>query len=379
MTLKIFNESNGIFPGINTPQFTQLEYLLTTSKQANIPLPSLGLFGEASTGKTTSAKLLAAKMECPFLLLNSADITMSNLNSKIAKHFWTSLNELETTVTYNPVPLSNYFAFKTVKPCIVLFDEAHELPKDVQTYLLSTIDNKGPLVDLIENKEKTLDTSNVSWIFATTDSSKLLYPLTTRLFPIIFDQYTADDIMDMISLKYPNIEYAGLKYLANCSKLVPRVALRYADQLTKMHPQSKVQVQQVESFIKGFLNMELTGIDGTDKRILLYLANNKKSINPSDEVLLTGFKSTLARLEAKGISNLSSAEHKEYNKCRFNISMLEQRINTAEYVAKSRQDISLACRILDLNDLETRLSFLEKLSMVNKTPKGIMLAEKYLN
>jgi DNA-binding Lrp family transcriptional regulator len=183
----------------------------------------------------------------------------------------------------------------------------------------------------------------------------------------------------MIRIKYPNIEEGGLTYLANCSKLVPRVALRYAEQLTKMHPEGKVYVSQVEAFIKGFLNMDLTGIDGTDKRILMYLSNNKKAVNPSDEVLLTGFRNTLARLDAKGLSNLSNSEHREYNKCQFNISVLENKINNAEYVAKSRQDISLACRLLDLNDLETRLSFLEKLNMVNKTPKGIMLSEIYRN
>ncbi len=377
MTLKTFNESNGIFAGINTPQFTQLEYLLETAKTTNIPLPSLGLFGEASTGKTTSAKLLAKELGRPFLLLNGADLTLSNLNIKIAGYFINS--GAPRSISYNPKPYSNYLAFLLDQPGIILIDEAHELPKDLQTYLLSVIDNKGPLVDVVEQETKTIDTTNMTWIFATTDSSKLLYPLTTRLFSIIFDQYTVEDIMNMIKLKYSNIEDGGLKYLANCSKLVPRIALRYADQLTKMHPEGKVQVAHVEAFVKGFLNMELTGIDGTDKRILLYLSNNKKAISPSDEVLLTGFKTTLARLENKGCSNLSNAEHRELNKCRFNISVLEQKLSTAEYVAKSRQDISLACRILDLNDLETRLSFLEKLSMVNKTPKGIMLSEIYRN
>jgi hypothetical protein len=57
--------------------------------------------------------------------------------------------------------------------------------------------------------------------------------------------------------------------------------------------------------------------------------------------------------------------------------MLEHKLATAEYVAKSRQDISLACRVLDLGDLEKRLSYLEKLSMIVKTPKGIMLDEQY--
>ena len=44
MNLMIFNETNGIYPGTNTPQFTQLEYLLTTSKNINTSIPSRGSF-----------------------------------------------------------------------------------------------------------------------------------------------------------------------------------------------------------------------------------------------------------------------------------------------------------------------------------------------
>ena len=58
--------------------------------------------------------------------------------------------------------------------------------------------------------------------------------------------------------------------------------------------------------------------------------------------------------------------------------MLEAKLKNIEYSPKSRQDISLACRLLDLKELETRLTFLEKLSFIQKTPKGILLGEQYL-
>ena len=375
MNLMIFNETNGIYPGTNTPQFTQLEYLLTTSKNINTSIPSLGLFGEASTGKTTTAKLLAAGGDYHFLSLNSSQLTINNLNTEICEPIYKTLTYKDYSIIKER---SNYFVFETNKPIIILLDEAHELSKSLQTFLLSTIDNKGPLFEVDNRDECSISTNNITWILATTDSSKLLYPLTTRLFNIVFDQYTVEDIMNIIKLQYKTIEDTGLRYLANCSKLVPRIALRYAEQLNKLNSETIISTSKIEVFIKGFLNMELNGIDPIDKRILLYLANNKKAIHPSDTVLLTGFKNTLTRLEHKGITNLSSIDHREYNKCLFNISVLEQKINNAEYIAKSRQDISLACRVLDLADLETRLSFLEKVSMVVKTSKGIMLSERYM-
>jgi hypothetical protein len=82
------------------------------------------------------------------------------------------------------------------------------------------------------------------------------------------------------------------------------------------------------------------------------------------------------RLEAK--TQLTNNEHKELNRATFQVAILEQKISQAEFTPKSRQDISLACRILDLRDLETRLTFLEKLSLVDKLPKGILLNERYL-
>ena len=141
MTLNVFNEANGIFAGINAPLFNQLEYLMATSKKANIPLPSLGLFGEASTGKTTTAKIIAKEMKFPFLLLNSADITLKNINAKIANYFIETLPKETLVPGPFPDPFKLLWSYEVKVPCVVLLDEAHELSKEVQTYLLSLLDS----------------------------------------------------------------------------------------------------------------------------------------------------------------------------------------------------------------------------------------------
>lgn len=373
MTLSFFNEANGVYPGTNLPQFTQLEYLATTALKTKSVMPPIGLFGEASTGKTSSTKLLAKAAGCHFIYFNASSLTVTNFYKTI----FTEVNNYidKTKASRASRRLSEgVYVYETVTPLLMLFDEAHELTKDVQTLFLSILDNRGPLNP--DETKNTISTNNIAFVFATTDSSKLLYPLTTRLFNITFDQYSIEDIMNIVRMKYKLISNGGLRTLAQCAKLVPRVAITYAEQVTNMHPNKPITEEQVAEFAKNALAMETNGVDAIDKRILLYLASNKKKIAPIDEISLVAFREVLERLEKKG-SNLSNSDHKEYNRVKFNITVLEHKIATAEFVAKSRQDISLACRVLDLGDLEKRLSYLETLKMVSKTPKGIMLDEQY--
>lgn len=375
MTLTIFNEANGVYPGVNTPQFTQLEYLVSTAKKTNTVIPSLGLFGEASSGKTFSAKLIAKAVGYNFLYFNASALTPKTFYSVVTNAVLEVIRK--DKLVYKAVlrESNSALVYESKIPFVILLDEAHELHKDIQTLLLTSLQEKG-----VFNPNEDCDSillNNITWIFATTDPSKLLYPLTTRLFQITFDQYSKEDIMNMIRIKHKVISNLGLEILANCSKFVPRVALQYADHLVNLHADSLITEKEVEDFVKNALAMDLNGIDQIDKRILLYLANNKKKIAPVDEISLQAFKELAERYEKKGISKLSAAEHKEYNRAKFNVSMLSKKIETAEFVAKSRQDISLACRLLDLGDLEKRLSFLEKLSLIDKTSKGIMLHESY--
>jgi Holliday junction resolvasome RuvABC ATP-dependent DNA helicase subunit len=375
MSLTIFTEANGVYAGTNTPQFTQLEYLVTTATKTKTQIPSLGLFGEASTGKTSSAKLLAHAAGYRYLYFNASSLSLANFYKTISAPVIDMMVEKKDCKVRGRA-FERVYVYESQTPFLILIDEAHDLSKDLQTLFLSLLDQK----DVLNPNEEvnTISIKNVTFVFATTDSSKLLYPLTTRLFNITFDQYSTEDIMNIVRMKYKLISNGGLKIIAQCAKLVPRVALSYAEQLTNMHPDKPITEEQVEEFAKKALAMETNGIDAIDKRILLYLSNNKKKIAPVDEISLQAFRKVVARFEKKGIDKLSSSEHKEYNRTMFNVAMLEHKLNTAEYVAKSRQDISLACRVLDLGDLEKRLSYLEKLGFVTKTSKGISLVEKYL-
>jgi len=361
--LSIFNESNGVYCGSNGPQFQQIEYMVTNSVLTNTQIPNLGLFGSASVGKTMSAKLIAKYSNYHFLYLNSVTLNIKNINS-ILFNALSSLCGNDWSYKFDNRTPNKTICFSN-KPILILLDEAHELNKNVQTILLSSLEEKGPFY--INNNEVTFDTSNITWIFATTDSSKLLYPLVTRLNTIIFDNYTKEDIANIIALKYKNIDPDGRLLLARCSKLVPRIALRYSEQINNTYI-SNITKENIIEYIKNTLNMTEDGLDNIDKKILLYL-NNKK-INSQDETILKFLNTEKEKLEN---NNLTSIRHKEYNSIRFKITVLENKVNNAEYIVKSRQDISLGCRILDLQDLEIRLSYLEINKYIEKTNKGIRL------
>jgi hypothetical protein len=366
--LKIFNENNLIYAGINTPQFSQLEQLAELSNLHNIQLPHTGMFGEASTGKTTSTKLLAKACDYLFLEYNAMDFGSIEEFHRILFTRFRDLNSGEYALN------NGSFGIPT-KKTLILIDEAQELKTSIQTALLSVLTKKSGVFSEILQYTFLID--NITWVFATTDSSKLIYPLTTRLVPITFNQYTLEDVKHIIGMKYPIISDGGLEIMAKCAKLVPRAAIRNAEFLVANNREELISETKTEEFALNFLGCEKNGVDGIDKRILAYLSSYQKQIKPIDKISLAGFIKIKEYLEAKGPSTLSVYEHKEYNRAKFQILMLSEKINNAPPIPKSRQDISFACRLLDLKDLEMRLSYLESLNFIEKTPKGIYISEQY--
>jgi Holliday junction resolvasome RuvABC ATP-dependent DNA helicase subunit len=365
---KIFNETNNVYPGINEPQFSQLEQLAELANIHKIQLPHIGIFGEASTGKTTSTKLLANACNYLFLSYNAMDFSSLEEFHKILFTKFKDLNSGEYALN------NGNFGIPT-KKTVILIDEAQELKTSIQSALLSILTKKEGVFSEILQYTFLID--NITWIFATTDPSKLVYPLTTRLVPITFNQYTLEDIEHIISMKYPLISDGGLEIMAKCAKLVPRAAVRNAEFLVANNVGEVISEEKTEEFVKTFLGCEKNGVDGIDKRILMYLSNYQKQIKPIDKISLAGFTNIKEHLETKGIKSLSLYEHKEYNRAKFQILMLTEKINNAPPIPKSRRDISLACRLLDLKDLEMRLTYLESLKFIEKTPKGICISENY--
>lgn len=359
MSLTIFNESNGIYPGINTPQFSQLENLVVSSVKKGKQIPNLGLFGEASTGKTTTTNKLADYCKYHFISLNASSLSPKTIHAFLH-------NKLTKILEPDSFSFGKTIAYGT-EPTLILIDEAHLLHKDIQNMLLTCLETGGPF---FEDGNKTFLTRNITFVFATTDSSKLAYPLTTRLTPIIFDQYTNEDICHMINLKHPSIILESASILAKCSKLVPRVAIKLASQFIELG--SGLTKDDTINYVRDFHNMDENGIDSIDHRIILYLTANKRKIDPVDEFAYENFKIELAKLDSLG-SKRTQAQHNRYNSLKFKVFTLEQRLSVAEYVPKSRQDIALGCRLLDMANLESRLSYLEKLNLITKTPKGILL------
>ncbi len=363
--LRIFSKENKIITGENTPQFTQLEYLVQSAIDSNNVIPSLGLFGAASVGKTTAVKLIAEKTNNRLILYNAITLDIKTFHENLLKDLGINRPFYETPLETAELDAVNFkwVSYKPPQKTIVFIDEAHALSKELQTLFLTAFDsNRFPYI-------RTVSVKDITWVFATTDSSKLLYPLITRIFPIVFTQYSKQDIANIISLSYPEISEPVNELFAVCSKFTPRLALRYAELFKKTN--SKYTLTEGKTFIKNILGMDESGLDSIDKRILLYLSLCKRKISQIDNLAYDKFTSELNTLSKK--VTLTEVNRKRKNELQFKIATLEKVINSPEYLPKSRQDISLGCNLQDLGDLERRLSFLESLNFLKKTPKGILL------
>jgi len=118
-------------------------------------------------------------------------------------------------------------------------------------------------------------------------------------------------------------------------------------------------------------------LDDISKLILVYLINYKRNIAPVDKIALTGFDKLKQKLETKGLEKLSKDERKEYNAARFQVYTLSRRVAEAKPIPKSVEDISKAVKTDDISDITSRLSYLSKLSMIEESNSGYVIAERY--
>jgi Holliday junction resolvasome RuvABC ATP-dependent DNA helicase subunit len=89
-----------------------------------------------------------------------------------------------------------YPALQRIGSCGLLFDESHELDKDVQTLFLSVLNPKAGVVRRLEYKQVAyeFDLSNISFMFATTDMQKMLPPLVNRLTTVALRDYNKTEL-----------------------------------------------------------------------------------------------------------------------------------------------------------------------------------------
>jgi Holliday junction resolvasome RuvABC ATP-dependent DNA helicase subunit len=110
----------------------------------------------------------------------------------------------------------------------VLCDEAHELPKSVQTWLLTVLNTEKSHIRRVvyDDSEIEFDFLRTSIHFATTDANKLSKPLKSRMEIMTFAPYSQDDLARIIQINCPDVDFQDniLQELVFSIKPYPRAA-----------------------------------------------------------------------------------------------------------------------------------------------------------
>jgi Holliday junction resolvasome RuvABC ATP-dependent DNA helicase subunit len=265
----------------------KLNFYLKAFNKTSI-CPFLGFFGAKGLGKTAFANAFASNLKNqdgsrrPVLELNCSTIKNND-------HFFDQI--------FIPLILDNEIT--------ILFDEAHELPRDLTMALLTILDTSSSHVREVTWKETRFpfNFKKQTFMFATTESDKLFPPLKDRLTSVDFESYNNVELGDILSNSLEcKVDKNVLKDLSDVVRGNARNAVMKAKDINLF-----ADSEELKNFTKNdylsfcdTLGVLPYGITCTEKQIL--------------EVLQEKGECTLSMLAAKtGLSSTSlRSDHEKY-------------------------------------------------------------------
>ena len=191
-------------------------------------LDPIGLFGPRSTGKTELARRISQALDVPVLQLSetnlrSAEDLARGLERVAQDHGSAMRNER----------VANGSMRMRAPPTVVFIDEVHLLGRRVQDTLLTAIEpNDRTLIAA----GRTIDTSQVTFIMATTDPGRLSEAFRSRITALQLTEYSVEEIVGILlshihdRARFPQeaelLDHNALTAISVAGRLVPRQALQ---------------------------------------------------------------------------------------------------------------------------------------------------------
>jgi Holliday junction DNA helicase RuvB len=230
-------------------------------------LPNIGLFGPRSTGKTELYRRIARAMGIPSLALSKSTI-----------------NSEETFFKQVSKEIQGYSGGALVAPYMIIFiDEVHILSKRIQDSLLTALESDDRC---FRTKFGDIDTSNITFIVATTDPGKLSPAFISRLTVLELKMYDQEEIMEIIYARMHNdktidecirvIDRDTVKLIANASRLIPRKAIEILKQTSYAIAVDDIgcDYEDVLQDLKNTVGCDERGITEVDLKYLKFLKHN---------------------------------------------------------------------------------------------------------
>lgn len=347
--LKPLPPVSGIFDGLvlgkNEVAFRRIEEIVNDCRTLG-SVSNLALVGVPSSGKTTTAQIIAKSLARPFY-----EGSALNFDGKPHEAF---LDIIECV--HGPFPQwvlkTEYLGrqqISTVRPCVVFLDEAHDLPPKAQSLLLQLME--GTYRANINGK--LVDGSQIMWIFGTTDFSMLQVPLQTRAVPIPFVGYALEEIAQMVHHRQPRFDLDESLLIAKAAKGYPRQAFKIADFLAV-----RDLTQGVSAALAHWYDTDERGLDNFDNLILEALRACKKA---GTTTKIDSAKRTIAA-HAAG----QKVGHGTLDKA---ITYLD---SLKENAPMSQASLAEKLKYTDHSDLFRRVVYLESLHLLTRTSRGPM-------
>jgi len=239
----------------------KLNFYLKAYHATNV-CPFLNLVGAKGLGKTLFAKEFAKNLnnkdgsKRPFLELNCSTI-------KNNAQFFEQI--------FIPLIMNNEITS--------LFDEAHALPKDLTMAFLTIFNTEKTNTKefVYDDQTFTFDFTKQTFIFATTESDKLFPPLKDRLSTVDFEQYSSDNLSDIIKLNCDGIHFTkdALDALSLTVRGNARNAVMRSKEIVLYCESENKNTFDLDDYAKltDLLGILPHGITCTEKQILEILAD----------------------------------------------------------------------------------------------------------
>jgi Holliday junction DNA helicase RuvB len=253
----------------NESAINQIKQMLVYSnKNKTKALPSIGLFGPKSTGKTEICRRIAFCMNVPVI-----HISKSILSSE--KDFYEKISE-EITIHDKTCLTENV---------IVFIDEAHLLSKRMQDSLLTALERDDRMY---HSKYGSINTKNITWIIATTDPGKLGQAFLSRLLEINLSGYSSEEVVKIMknkACKDLDIDRCCflfteemLNFIALSGKCVPRKCYELFRQSAIHFSVTGFQLSltNLQRYMRQSFGVVSDGYDLMDMKYLKFLSENPK-------------------------------------------------------------------------------------------------------
>tara|TARA_B100001093_G_scaffold517018_1_gene597332 strand:- start:3691 stop:4644 length:954 start_codon:yes stop_codon:yes gene_type:complete len=252
-------ESDTMFSGLvgQSSVKRKLAFYKSAFNQTSL-CPFLLFAGAKGLGKTEFAKAFANELnnrsgsKRPLLELNCS--TLSNVDTFFEQVFLPIINNNEVSI---------------------LFDEAHELPKDLTNAFLTIFNTESsPNKEFIWQESVChFDFTRQTYMFATTETDKLFPPLKDRLTPIDFEPYSYDELSNIMALNISDdihIDDDALERLSKTTRGNARNAVKRAKEVhlyCEAKRKDKFCLDDLRD-LKDTLDILPFGISRTEKEIL---------------------------------------------------------------------------------------------------------------